>query len=168
MEYLHHHPTCRPKTLFATHYHELTALADVLPRIRNAKVDVREDGDDVVFLHRVVPGGADRSYGIHVARLAGVPKAVVQRAEELLANFEAKPKPGLPAESLESAAAQGNGHGGPPMTMQLTLFSPADEIARDIAALDPYSLTPIEALTKLVEYHERAKERTAAPKRGKR
>jgi hypothetical protein len=91
----------------------------------------------------------------------------VQRAEELLANFEAKPKPGLPAESLESAAAQGNGHGDPPMTMQLTLFSPADEIARDIAALDPYSLTPIEALTKLVEYHERAKERTA-PKRGKR
>jgi DNA mismatch repair protein MutS len=167
LEYLHHHPTCRPKTLFATHYHELTALADVLPRIRNAKVDVREDGDDVAFLHRVVPGGADRSYGIHVARLAGVPKAVVQRAEELLANFEAKPKPGLPAESLESAAAQGNGHGDPPMTMQLTLFSPADEIARDIAALDPYSLTPIEALTKLVEYHERAKERTA-PKRGKR
>ena len=165
LEYLHHHPTCRPKTLFATHYHELTALADVLPRIRNAKVDVREDGDDVAFLHRVVPGGADRSYGIHVARLAGVPKAVVQRAEELLANFEAKPKPGLPAESLESAAAQGNGNGGAPMTMQLTLFSPADEIARDIAALDPYSLTPIEALTKLVEYHERAKERTGAPKR---
>ena len=168
LEYLHHHPTCRPKTLFATHYHELTALADVLPRVRNAKVDVREDGDDVAFLHRVVPGGADRSYGIHVARLAGVPKAVVQRAEELLANFEAKPKPGLPAESLESAAAQGNGNGGPPMTMQLTLFSPADEIARAIAALDPYSLTPIEALTKLVEFHERAKERTATPKRGKR
>jgi DNA mismatch repair protein MutS len=127
---------------------------------------VREDGDDVAFLHRVVPGGADRSYGIHVARLAGVPKAVVQRAEELLANFEAKPKPGLPAESLATAAAPTNG--GAPMTMQLTLFSPADEIARDIAALDPYSLTPIEALTKLVEYHERAKERTAAPKRGKR
>ncbi|MDQ6833595.1 MAG: DNA mismatch repair protein MutS [Chloroflexota bacterium] len=167
LEYLHHHPTCRPKTLFATHYHELTALADVLPRVRNAKVDVREDGDNVAFLHRVVPGGADRSYGIHVARLAGVPKAVVQRAEELLANFEAKPKPGLPAESL-ATAAQSNGGGGSPMTMQLTLFSPADEIARDIAALDPYSLTPIEALTKLVEYHERAKERTAAPKRGKR
>ncbi|MDQ6906576.1 MAG: DNA mismatch repair protein MutS [Chloroflexota bacterium] len=167
LEYLHHHPTCRPKTLFATHYHELTALADVLPRVRNAKVDVREDGDEVAFLHRVVPGGADRSYGIHVARLAGVPKAVVQRAEELLANFESKPKPGLPAESLATAAAPTNGNGAP-MTMQLTLFSPADEIARDIAALDPYSLTPIEALTKLVEYHERAKERTAAPKRSKR
>jgi DNA mismatch repair protein MutS len=140
----------------------------VLPRIRNAKVDVRDDGEEVAFLHRVVPGGADRSYGIHVARLAGVPKAVVQRAEELLANFEAKPKPGLPAESLETAAASGNGNGGGGFAMQLTLFSPADEIARDIAALDPYSLTPIEALTKLVEFHERAKAQSGAPKRGKR
>ncbi len=167
LEYLHHHPTCRPKTLFATHYHELTALADGLPRIRNAKVDVRDDGEEVAFLHRVVPGGADRSYGIHVARLAGVPKAVVQRAEELLANFEAKPKPGLPAESLETAAARGNGASGG-FAMQMTLFSPGDEIARDIAALDPYSLTPIEALTKLVEFHERAKSQSGAPKRGKR
>ena len=167
LEYLHHHPTCRPKTLFATHYHELTALADVLPRVRNAKVDVREDGEEVAFLHRVVPGGADRSYGIHVARLAGVPKAVVQRAEELLANFEAKPRPGLPAAARERAAP-GNGNGGPPATLQLTLFSPADEIARAIAALDPYSLTPIEALTKLVEFHERATTAMGTAKRGKR
>ena len=166
LEYLHHHPTCRPKTLFATHYHELTALTDVLPRIRNAKVDVREDGDDVAFLHRVVPGGADRSYGIHVARLAGVPKAVVQRAEELLANLEAKPRPGLPENSLATAAS--NANGGAPMTMQLTLFSPADEIARALAALDPYSLTPIEALSKLAEFTERAKAQMGAPKRGKR
>ncbi len=106
LEYLHHHPTCRPKTLFATHYHELTALTDVLPRIRNAKVDVREDGEEIAFLHRVVPGGADRSYGIHVARIAGVPKAVVQRAEELLANLEAKPRPGLPEDSLATATRE--------------------------------------------------------------
>jgi len=170
LEYLHHHPTCRPKTLFATHYHELTALADVLPRVRNAKVDVREDGDNVAFLHRVVPGGADRSYGIHVARLAGVPKAVVQRAEELLANFESKPKPGLPADSLATAGDPSNGGASMNMNMnmQLTLFSPADEIARAIAALDPYSLTPIEALSKLAEFHERAKESAGSPKRGKR
>ncbi len=166
LEYLHHHPTCRPKTLFATHYHELTALKDVLPRIRNAKVDVRETGDQIAFLHRVVPGGADRSYGIHVARLAGVPKAVVQRAEELLANLEAKPRPGLPADSLETAANGSNGGGDDaPLALQLTLFSPADEVARDLAALDPYSLTPIEALSKLAEFHERAKRRTAPPKK---
>lgn len=169
LEYLHHHPTCRPKTLFATHYHELTALSDVLPRIRNAKVDVREDGEQIAFLHRVVPGGADRSYGIHVARLAGVPKAVVHRAEELLANLEAKPRPGLPADSLDTARAAtddgGNGDDAP-LALQLTLFSPADEVARDLAALDPYSLTPIEALSKLAEFHERSKQRTGSPKRG--
>lgn len=169
LEYLHHHPTCRPKTLFATHYHELTALTDVLPRIRNAKVDVREDGEEIAFLHRVVPGGADRSYGIHVARLAGVPKAVVQRAEELLANLEAKPRPGLPEDSLATASAAANGSGsGTPLALQLTLFSPADDLARDIAALDPYSLTPIEALSKLAEFHERAKRDRAPAKRGKK
>jgi DNA mismatch repair ATPase MutS len=92
---------------------------------------------------------------------------VVQRAEELLANFEAKPKPGLPTESLETAAARGNGNSSG-FAMQMTLFSPGDEIARDIAALDPYSLTPIEALTKLVEFHERAKSQSGTPKRGKR
>jgi len=167
LEYLHHHPTCRPKTLFATHYHELTALTDVLPRIRNAKVDVREDGEDVAFLHRVVPGGADRSYGIHVARLAGVPKAVVQRAEELLANLEAKPRPGLPEDSLTTASAGAEAAGGP-LALQLTLFSPSDDLARDIAALDPYSLTPIEALSKLAEFHERAKTDRAPAKRGKK
>ncbi len=170
LEYLHHHPTCRPHTLFATHYHELTALADVLPRMRNAKVDVREDGDTVAFLHRVVPGGADRSYGIHVARLAGVPKAVVQRAEELLANLESAPRTTLPDDSLATANpvrgddSDSSGSGSALPTMQLTLFSPSDEIARELAALDPYSLTPIEALSKLAEYHERAKERTGTGK----
>jgi DNA mismatch repair protein MutS len=83
-------PGGAPKTIFATHYHELTALAGALPRLRTYRVDVLERGDDVVFLHAVVEGGADRSYGVHVARLAGVPERVTRRAAELLAQLESQ------------------------------------------------------------------------------
>ena len=84
-------PGGAPKTIFATHYHELTALSETLPRLRTYRVDVLERGDEVVFLHAVVEGGADRSYGVHVARLAGVPERVTRRAAELLANLESRP-----------------------------------------------------------------------------
>jgi DNA mismatch repair protein MutS len=79
-----------PKTIFATHYHELTSLASSLSRLRTYRVDVLERGDDVVFLHAVVEGGADRSYGVHVARLAGVPERVTRRAAELLETLESR------------------------------------------------------------------------------
>src|SRR5262249_35102575 len=79
----------RPRTLFATHYHELTALAAQLPRVVNRSVKVEEYGDDVIFLHEVVDGPADKSYGIHVARLAGLPEGVIRRAREVLARLEA-------------------------------------------------------------------------------
>ena len=90
VEFLHNRPELGAKTLFATHYHELTALADVLPRVRNAHVAVTEAGGEVVFEHRIVPGASDRSYGIHVARLAGLPGAVVSRANHLLDELEAR------------------------------------------------------------------------------
>ncbi|MCA1644983.1 MAG: DNA mismatch repair protein MutS [Chloroflexi bacterium] len=86
-------PGGAPKTIFATHYHELTALADTLEHLTTYRVDVQERGDDVVFLHAVVEGGADRSYGVHVARLAGVPERVTRRAAALLAELEAAPRP---------------------------------------------------------------------------
>jgi DNA mismatch repair protein MutS len=86
VEYLHERIGCR--TFFATHYHELTALAERFERINNLNVAVREWNDEIVFLHKIVPGSADRSYGIHVARLAGVPKEVVKRADEILADLE--------------------------------------------------------------------------------
>src|SRR5207253_1435589 len=86
-------PGGAPKTVFATHYHELTALASALPRLRTYRVDVLERGDDVVFLHSVVEGGADKSYGVHVARLAGVPDRVTQRAAALLEELETSPSP---------------------------------------------------------------------------
>jgi DNA mismatch repair protein MutS len=84
----HIHQKIRAKTLFATHYHELTELAVRLPRLKNFNVAVREWRDQVVFLHKIVEGGTDKSYGIHVARLAGVPKEVLERAKEILANLE--------------------------------------------------------------------------------
>ncbi len=89
VEYIHNHPRLRAKTLFATHYHELTQLADLLPGVRNYNVAVSEADGQVVFLHKIVPGGADRSYGIHVGQLAGLPKPVVQRAGEILSQLEA-------------------------------------------------------------------------------
>ncbi|TMD29329.1 MAG: DNA mismatch repair protein MutS [Chloroflexi bacterium] len=88
VEYLHDAPKLGCRTLFATHYHELTALAERLPRVRNQRVEVLEEGDTVRFLHRVVPGGADRSYGIHVAAVAGLPAAVIARARDVLGELE--------------------------------------------------------------------------------
>jgi DNA mismatch repair protein MutS len=88
VETLHMSPHLRCRTLFATHYHELTELASVLPRVRNYHVAVAEHADQLVFQHRVVPGKADRSYGIHVARMAGLPRSVVRRADEVLAHLE--------------------------------------------------------------------------------
>src|SRR5205823_1010329 len=84
VEHLHDAPRLGCRTLFATHYHELTALAERLPRVRNQRVEVLEEGDSVRFLHRVVPGGADRSYGIHVAAVAGLPSGVIARARDVI------------------------------------------------------------------------------------
>ncbi len=89
VEYIHNHPRLRSRTLFATHYHELTQLSDLLPGVRNYNVAVSEQDGKVVFLHKIVPGGADRSYGIHVAQLAGLPAPVIQRATEILTQLEA-------------------------------------------------------------------------------
>ncbi|MCC7364914.1 MAG: DNA mismatch repair protein MutS [Dehalococcoidia bacterium] len=137
VEFLHNRKEVAARTLFATHYHELTALADLLPRVKNAHVAVHEEGNEVVFEHRIVPGPSDRSYGVHVARLAGLPPAVVTRAEHLLAEFEAS-RPGVPAP--------GNGH----VPTQAALFgpSPAEEALR---AMDVDGMTPIEAIQKLYE-----------------
>ena len=100
-------PGGAPKTIFATHYHELTALTDSLARLRTYRVDVLERGEDVVFLHAVVEGGADRSYGVHVARLAGVPERVTRRAAALLEQMEATPRsPSVRAASSPRVSRQ--------------------------------------------------------------
>ncbi len=133
VEHLHDHT--RALTLFATHYHELTALAAQLPGLRNAQVAVRESKDGIVFLRKVEAGEASRSYGIEVARLAGLPRAVIERARAVLREHEA-PRP--------AAGAAGE--------MQLTLFTPqAQKIADRLAAVNPDTLTPLEALNLIAE-----------------
>lgn len=149
VEYLHNRTEVAAKTLFATHYHELIELAGVLPRVRNEHVAVAEEGADVVFLHKVIAGGADRSYGVHVAQIAGLPKAVTQRAGELLA-------------ALESSAEQTN-RGSSELATQMALpaLPPHPErsaLLDELSELDVDAMTPLEALTKLFELRERAKD----------
>ncbi|GAB4530174.1 MAG: DNA mismatch repair protein MutS [Anaerolineales bacterium] len=141
VEYIHNHPQLRAKTLFATHYHELTQLADLLPGVRNYNVAVSEADGRVVFLHKIVPGGADRSYGIHVAQLAGLPQPVIQRAGEILAELEA---------SSGRAA-----HFDPQLPRQMALFPETNPLLEELQRLDVNNLSPIEALNLLYTWQKR-------------
>jgi len=146
LEYIHSHPRLGSRTLFATHYHELTALADRLPHIVNYHVAVAEQGDDVVFLHEIRPGSADKSYGVHVARLAGLPKQVIVRANEIMQQLE---QGGRQDELLDVGE-----HG----TMQLALFEEApDPIRTEIEKADVNTMTPLEALNFLYALQQKAR-----------
>ena len=138
VEHLHDSPRLGCRTLFATHYHELTSLAERLPRVRNQRVEVLEEGEAVRFLHRVVPGGADRSYGIHVAALAGLPAVVIARARQVLAELERQ----RPLEPPEHQL-------GLPMEMA------PDPLRKELEEIEPDSLSPLEALQKLYELRSR-------------
>jgi DNA mismatch repair protein MutS len=138
VEFIHNNPDLRARTLFATHYHELTQLADILPGVRNYNVAVSEAGNKVVFLHKIIAGGADRSYGIHVAQLAGLPKPVVQRANEILRQLE----------SSSGKAIRLN----PALPQQMALFPETNPLRDELKTLDVNSLTPIEAINKLYEW----------------
>ena len=134
VEYLHDSPRLGCRTLFATHYHELTALAERLPRVRNQRVEVLEEGETVRFLHRVVPGGADRSYGIHVAALAGLPSGVIARARQVLGELERQRPLEPPEQQL-----------GLPMELA------PDPLRKELEDIEPDTLSPLEALQKLYE-----------------
>jgi DNA mismatch repair protein MutS len=149
-EYIHNHPKLGAKTLFATHYHELVELASYLPRVKNFNVAVSEEGGKVVFLRKIIPGGADKSYGIHVAQLAGLPRPVLSRAQDILTELESRSEEGrrkgarrphreLPAE-------------------QLSLFAAKPAILEELQKLDISSMTPLEAITKLYELQQKAGE----------
>jgi len=147
-EHLHDRVGC--KTMFATHYHELMQLPERLQHARNYNVAVRETGDTVVFLHRLEPGGTDRSYGIHVGQLAGLPDGVVHRAREILATLEGEHRvvPG----AVESPRDPG----------QLALFAdppPPDPMVEELRRIDVNALTPLEALNRLAEFKRRAEDR---------
>jgi len=139
-EHLHASPR-RPLVLFATHYHELTDLPRAQPRIENFSVAVREWKGDVVFLRRIVPGPASQSYGIQVARLAGVPQPVIERAKQILRNLE--------QGELNEAGQPRLAHSGGVASAQLSLFGERDRLRDEIAAIDVNALTPIDALTRL-------------------
>jgi len=150
-EHLHDKTGC--KTIFATHYHELTQLAEELVGVRNFNVAVREVDDDVLFLHRLQPGGADRSYGIEVGRLAGLPHAVLDRARQVLKLLEAESlAPRLRPDARDPRPAPRS------QVDQLGLFAGNHHPAIDrLRALDPNDLTPLQALTLLAELVQEAK-----------
>ena len=144
-EFIHNNPALGCKTLFATHYHEMTELGETLPRANNLRVAVAEEGDSIQFLYRIVQGGADRSYGIHVAELAGMPSPVVERARELLAELE--------AHATNTASTHD-----PQDHLQLDLFNTPNntDFLRSITEIDTDNLTPIEALNRLHELRRAA------------
>jgi len=146
VEYLDHEQTVAPRALFATHYHELTSLEGVLPSLRNLNVAAQETADGVVFLHRVEPGPADKSYGIHVARLAGLPGAIIERAREILLNLEATDAPTLSGPRWAR-------HEGDPPVGQLKLFEPPEHpLLAELRTLSVEELTPLEALNVLARW----------------
>ncbi len=164
-EYLHDTPGLRPRTLFATHYHELTALADRHSGVRNAHFEVREWGNDVVFLRRLVEGGASRSYGIQVARLAGLPDRVIDRSREVLAHLEAAGgRDGAPQLSLfptpraaessprEDPTPRPSGSAAPPGAAE-------QAVLEALRASDPENTTPLEALTRLQQWHDELRQK---------
>jgi DNA mismatch repair protein MutS len=147
-EYLHQR--LGAKTLFATHYHELNELAEHFPRIRNYKVDVREYGDKVIFLHKVVPGFADHSYGIQVAQMAGLPEEVTERAKKILKNLEGSELT-LSGEGKKTERSRIGGE-----DIQMTMFEMKDDALRsEIRGLEIEKMTPLEALEKLAELRKR-------------
>jgi DNA mismatch repair protein MutS len=141
VEYIHNHPGLRARTLFATHFHELTQLAELLPGIRNYNVAVSESDGVVVFLHKIIPGGADRSYGIHVAQLAGLPRPVIQRASELL-------------KQLESSSGKTVKLDAPSTKEQMVLFPETNPLLQELEQLDLNALSPIEALNRLYTWQK--------------
>ncbi len=141
IEFIHNHPNLRSKTLFATHYHELTKLADLLPGVRNYNVAVTESGGAVIFLHKIIKGWADKSYGIHVAQMAGLPALAIQRAQEIM-------------KELERSSGQAI-NSNPIVAQQVALFPETNPLIVEIINIDVNTLSPIEALNKIFEWKKK-------------
>ena len=153
VEYLHNNKRCGARTLFATHYHELVEVAQLLPRIRCMNVAVTEEHGKIVFLRKIVPGGADRSYGVHVAQLAGIPRPVIHRAQEILEELESKGDAKARRKAMKNMTM--------PTAWQMTLVaSETHPLVEEIKTLAIEELTPIEAISKLYELQQKAKKAT--------
>jgi len=146
VEHLHNHPKARAKTLFATHYHELNQLAEDLPRVHNFNVSVKEAGDKILFMRKLMPGGSEHSFGIHVAQLAGMPNNVVIRANEIMHHLEQDKIGQGDKKTLQQV---------PKQKFQLNMFELNDPLMLKIREmfekLDINTITPVEALLKLNE-----------------
>ncbi len=152
VEYIHEHPNAHAKTLFATHYHELNEMERSFKRIKNYNVSVKEVGNKVIFLRKLVPGGSEHSFGIHVAKMAGMPKSIVGRADEILKQLERENRQeGISGKSVKTASKSTSKDGG----YQLSFFQLDDpvlsQIRDEIINIDVNNLTPLEALNKLNE-----------------
>jgi DNA mismatch repair protein MutS len=147
-EYIHEHPSAKARTLFATHYHELNEMEKSFARIHNYKISIKEVGNKIIFLRKLVPGGSEHSFGIHVARMAGMPKSVVHRADEILQQLESDRNENFPSRTVNDIATKKEG-------MQLSFFQLDDPVLKkirdEIKNIDINTLTPIEALNKLNE-----------------
>ncbi|HQN84526.1 MAG TPA: DNA mismatch repair protein MutS [Tenuifilaceae bacterium] len=148
VEYLHEHPNARAKTLFATHYHELNEMESTFPRVKNYNVSIKELNDRVIFLRKLVRGGSEHSFGIHVARMAGMPPSVIKRAYEILAELEKSQQNETPHKPVAEIGTRREGY-------QLSFFQLEDPVLKQIRdqikTLDINNLTPLEALNKLNE-----------------
>lgn len=148
VEYLHEHPNVRPKTMFATHYHELNEMENSYGRVKNFNITIKELNNKVIFLRKFVRGGSEHSFGIHVAKMAGMPQSVVNRANEILADLEKNHKTEVPSKPVADIASHRSGY-------QLSIFQLDDpvleQIKDEIKNLDINNITPIEALNKLSE-----------------
>ncbi|HLX57363.1 MAG TPA: DNA mismatch repair protein MutS [Ktedonobacteraceae bacterium] len=152
VEYLHNNKRCGARTLFATHYHELVEVAKSLPRVQCMNVAVTEEEGKVVFLHKIIPGGADKSYGVHVAQLAGIPRPVIHRAEEILAELEQKGDAKVRRKAMRDMET--------PSVLQMTLFSAEQHpLIEELKQLAIDELTPIEAIGKLYQLQQKARKR---------
>lgn len=150
IEYIHNHPDLRAKTLFATHYHELVEMDKYLPYVKNYNVAVADEGGDIIFLHKLVAGGADRSYGVHVAQLAGIPKPVINRANEILVDLEQNTTFQQHKQQLRQAFSG----------QQLSFFAAETHpVVETLRALRVEELSPLEALNTLFELQQQAKEK---------
>jgi DNA mismatch repair protein MutS len=141
VEFLHNHPRLKSRTFFATHYHELTQLSELLPGVRNYNVAVSETGNTVVFLHKIIPGGADRSYGIHVAQMAGIPRPVISRASEILKQLQESSGSAVKIEAQPST--------------QMALFPETNPLLDELRGIDLNTIPPLEALNILYEWQRK-------------
>jgi DNA mismatch repair protein MutS len=148
VEYMHEHPKFRAKTLFATHYHELNEMEIAFPRVKNYNIAIRELDDRVIFLRKLVRGGSEHSFGIHVARMAGMPKSLVKRAGEILLELEKSHEKKTLAKPVADLASHREG-------FQMSIFQLDDPVLKqirdEIKSVDINNLTPVQALNKLYE-----------------